>query len=150
MRKRRFRAFLVLHGEILMPKKSAATSEYSPHPGIMMVQKWITELPAKTGRSLEEWVALTKKEGPATEEARRDWLKKRHGFGTNGGWWLAERTFGKGSEDSDPDLYLKKAAEYVDAMYAGKKAGLKPIHDAILKMARKMFKDLRVCPCQTI
>jgi hypothetical protein len=34
---------------------------YSVHPGVAMVQKWIEELPGKTGRSLEEWIALTKK-----------------------------------------------------------------------------------------
>ena len=36
----------------------AGSSLYSPHPGVAMVQKWIAELPAKTGRSLDAWVAL--------------------------------------------------------------------------------------------
>ena len=39
-------------------------SPYSVHPGIAMMQKWIRELPGKTGRSLEEWIALTRKAGP--------------------------------------------------------------------------------------
>jgi len=29
---------------------------YSVHPGVAMVQTWMTELPEKTGRSLEEWI----------------------------------------------------------------------------------------------
>jgi hypothetical protein len=31
---------------------------YSVHPGVAMVQKWVATLPEKTGRSLEEWIAL--------------------------------------------------------------------------------------------
>ncbi|MFS8086358.1 MAG: DUF4287 domain-containing protein [Acidobacteriota bacterium] len=33
----------------------------------------------KTGRSLEEWLRFIKKEGPPTEQERRDWLKLNHG-----------------------------------------------------------------------
>jgi len=33
-----------------------------------MVQKWVAELKGKTGRSLEEWLALVKKEGPKDEK----------------------------------------------------------------------------------
>ena len=36
-------------------------SSYDVHPGVAMVQKWIAELKDKTGRSLEEWIALAKK-----------------------------------------------------------------------------------------
>jgi hypothetical protein len=56
-----------------------------------MVQKWIEELPGKTGRTLEEWIALTKKSGPATEKERREWLKKEHKLGSNSAAWIAER-----------------------------------------------------------
>jgi len=51
-----------------MPAKPAAgKSLYSVHPGVAMVQKWLRELKVKTGRSLEEWLALIKKEVPPTE-----------------------------------------------------------------------------------
>jgi hypothetical protein len=42
--------------------KPPANKTHGPctvHPGVAMVQKWIEELPGKTGRSLEEWIALT-------------------------------------------------------------------------------------------
>jgi hypothetical protein len=32
-------------------------SLYGVHPGVAMVQKWIRDLPGKTGRTLEEWMA---------------------------------------------------------------------------------------------
>jgi hypothetical protein len=115
-----------------------------------MVQQWTAELPAKTGRSLDEWVRLVKAKGPPTEKERRAWLKAEHGLGTNSAWWIAERAEGKGVEDGDPAAYLKAAAGYVEAMYAGTKAGLRPIHEALLKLGRALGKDVRVCPCQTI
>ena len=40
---------------------------YSVHPGVAMIQKWIAELKAKSGRSLDEWIKHIKKEGPETE-----------------------------------------------------------------------------------
>jgi hypothetical protein len=136
-----------------MPRKAAparAESPYSVHPGILMTQKWVRELPEKTGRSLEEWLRLVREEGPPTEKERREWLKKAHGLGTNSAWWIAERAEGKGAEADDPEAYLRAAAEWVEAMYAGPKAGLRPLHDRLLQLGRALGPDVRVCPCQTI
>jgi len=130
-----------------VPKKK---SIYSVHPGILMTQKWVAELKQKTGRTLEEWLAHIKKAGPKDEQARRDWLKKEYGLGTNTCWWLAERAAGKGEETGDPDLYLKAAEEYVEKMFSGGKAGLRPIYDALLKVGLKTGKDAKASPCQTI
>jgi hypothetical protein len=115
-----------------------------------MVAKWAAELPGKTGRTLEEWVRLVQSSGPKAEKERRDWLKAEHGFGTNAAWWIAERAEGKGWEDGDPAAYLKAAAGYVEAMYAGPKAALRPLHDRLLALGRGLGPDVRVCPCQTI
>jgi hypothetical protein len=123
---------------------------YSVHPGVQMVQKWIAELKQKTGRSLDEWLKLIEKEGPPTEAERRDWLKAKFQLGTNSAWWLAERSVGKGGEDGDPDSYLKAAERYVEEMFAGKKAGLRPIYEVLLKMGLDLAKDVKACPCQTI
>jgi hypothetical protein len=131
-----------------MPKK--LRSLYSVHPGVKMVQDWVSSLPEKTGSTLEEWIVLVKKDGPPTEKERREWLKSEHGFGTNGAWWIAERAEGKGTEDSDPESYLKAAEGYVEAMFAGGKAGLRPIYDELLELGLSMGKDVKACPCQTI
>src|SRR2546427_7382389 len=106
-------------------------SIYSVHPGVLMTQKWISELKQKTGRSLEEWLKLIKKEGPPEEKERRDWLKTKHGLGTNTAWWLAERSLGKGEEMGEPKQYLRAAEEYVEQMFSGKKETLRPIYDAL-------------------
>jgi hypothetical protein len=125
-------------------------SIYGVHPGVAMTQKWIAELKQKTGRSLEGWLRLIKKSGPKDEKARREWLKTEHGLGTNYASSLAERADGKGAEMGDPDAYLAAADGYVEQMFAGGKADLHPIYEALLKTGLKIGKDVKACPCQTI
>lgn len=125
-------------------------SIYGVHPGVLMTQKWVAELKQKTGRSLDEWLRYVKKEGPKDEKERREWLKSEHGLGTNSAWWIAERSVGKGTETDDPNKYLEAAEGYVENMFSGSKAGLRPIYDALLKLGLSIGKDAKACPCQTI
>jgi len=127
-----------------------AKSLYSVHPGVVTTQKWIGTLKEKTGRSLEEWLKFVKESGPPTEKERREWLKSKHGLGTNSAWWIAERSFGKGEEVGDPDEYLRAAEKYVEVMFSGGKAGLRPIYDALLKLGLGLGNEVKACPCQTI
>jgi hypothetical protein len=115
-----------------------------------MTQKWVATLKEKSGHSLEEWLKLVKKSGLSTEKERREWLKKAHGLGTNSAWWIAERAEGKGSETDNPEAYLSAAENYVDEMYSGAKARLRPIYDALLKLGLGLAKDVKASPCQTI
>src|SRR5713101_4947365 len=134
-----------------MPKASLAKSEslYGVHPSLAMVQKWLAELKEKTGRSMEEWLALVKEEGPKDEKARREWLKTKHKLGTNSAWWIAERADGKGEEDT-PEAYLEAAARYVEEQYAGPKEKLRPIYEELLKLGKSLGGDVKACPCKTI
>jgi hypothetical protein len=125
-------------------------SLYSPHPSIEMVQKWIVELKGKTGRSLEQWLKFINREGPASEAERRAWLKAKFQVGAHIASWLAERSAGKGEEDGDPVLYLAAAHRYVEDMFAGKRAGLRPIYDALLHFGLGFAADVKACPCKTI
>src|SRR5207247_2551380 len=119
------------------------------HPGVAMIQHAIASLPAKTGRSLDEWITFIRNHGPKGGVARREWLKKEHKLGTNYAGWLAERAEGKG-ENGDPDEYLEVAERYVEEMFAGGKAGLRQTYDALLKMGLAAGKDVKACPCKTI
>lgn len=133
-----------------MPSNPARSKAgYDLHPSVLMAQKTIEGLKGKTGRTLEEWICLVKKDGPGDEKQRREWLKSKHGLGTNYASWIAEQSVGKGS-DGSPDAYLVAADRYVDEMYSGGKAGLRPIYDALLKLGRSMGSDVKVCPCQTM
>jgi hypothetical protein len=130
--------------------KTAAKSIYGVHPGVLLTIKWVAELKQKTGRSLDEWLRLIKQDGPASENERRDWLKSKFGLGTNSAWWLAQRSVGKGEEASDPDQYLRAAERYVEEMFSGKKDGLRPIYDALLRLGLNIGKEAKACPCQTM
>lgn len=126
------------------------TTLYSVHPGVAMMQNWIATLKEKSGRSLDEWLSLVKKEGPPTEKKRRDWLKSKHGLGTNSAWWIAERSLGKSGEDDTPEAYLATAGRYVEEMFAGGKDSLRPLYDRLLDLGLSLAPDVKACPCKTI
>ncbi len=132
-----------------MTPSRKASGLYSPHPGLGMVQKWKDELPAKTGRSLEEWIAFVRKSGPATEKERREWLKTEHKFGTNSATWIAERADGKGLEEDSAEAYLEAAEAWVDAMFRGPRAELRPLYDTLLKLVLAVGKDVKASPGKT-
>jgi hypothetical protein len=115
-----------------------------------MTQKWAASLKEKTGRSLEEWLKLVKKSGPATGNEHRAWLKSEHGLPPMSAWRIAELAGGKGGGMGDPDAYLRAAEHYVDAMFNGPKAALRPTYDALLKLGLGLGKDVKACPCQTM
>jgi hypothetical protein len=131
-------------------KMTKTASLYDVHPGVAMVQKWIAELKGKTGRSLDEWIALVKKEGPKDEKSRREWLKTKHKLGTNGAWWIAERADGKGRLEDSPEAYLKTAVTYVEEQYAVPKEKLRPIYEELLNLGKSLGDDVKACPCKTI
>src|SRR5579864_7102360 len=130
-------------------RKPPASATYDVHPSLGMYQSSLAALKQKTGRTLEEWVKLTQKEGPKTEKERRGWLKTEHGLGMNYAWWIAEHSVGKG-DDGNPETYLKQAEEFVENMYSGPKGALRPIYDELLALGRSLGDDVKVCPCQTM
>ena len=122
---------------------------YDVHPGVAMVQKFVAELPEKTGKTLEEWGELVDAQGFDTAAEKRDFLKKTHGFGTNAAAWIVEYTDDNPTWDADPESYLACAAEFVDDMYAGKEH-LRPVFERLLEIGRALGEDVKVCPCKTM
>lgn len=119
-------------------------SVYTLHPGFKMEESSMANLKERTGRTIEQWVRMVKKSGPATERERIAWLKEAHGITTNYALWIAKRADGGGGAvNYDPDAM-------VEAMFAGKKAGLRPIYDEMLRLAFGLGKDVRVSPGKTI
>ena len=94
----------------------------------------------RTGHTLEEWVKLVEQEGPdplQQKEVRR-WLKEVHGVPQNSQWAIADAAArAAGWERPSVD-------EYADALYTGKKASLRPLHDAVVELARGLGKDTAV------
>jgi len=131
-----------------MPK---AKQRYDPHPGIAMVRNWIDSLKAKTGRDLDEWTALINANAPKDTKSRIEWLKREHKLGTNSAAWLANHAEGNDDrEESDPKVYVARAGDYVDALFSGPKAGLRPIYDRLYDLARSIGDDIKISPGKTI
>jgi hypothetical protein len=127
--------------------KKLAPITFDIHPGVAMVAKWAAELPEKTGRSLDEWAELIRKQPLTDLKDLRTWLKQEYGFGTNTAWWMAEYATGSPTWDGEPKVYLKNAADYVDGMFAGAKEWQRPIFETVVRYARSLGKDVKVCPC---
>jgi hypothetical protein len=95
-------------------------------------------------------MALVKKSGPKSEKERCEWLKTAHGLGTNAATWISERAEGKGGETDSPEAYLEAADQYVESMYSGKKAALRPLYEELLQLGLGVGKDVKACPCATM
>lgn len=121
---------------------------YSVHPGILLVQRFIATLPQKTGRPLQEWLDLLRDDGPRDARARRDWLRKAHHLDTGTARWIAEHAEGRQREEGDPEAYLEAAPLYVEAMFSGPKARLRPLYETILDHALGLGPDVRACPAR--
>ena len=131
-------------------KKQSARPVYDVHPGVAMMQKWVAELPARTGRTLEQWADLVRKSKLPAAKDRREWLKAEYGHGTNAAWWIVDYSEGASSLDADPDAYLTAAVGYVEAMFGKGKEWQRPIFEEVVAFARTLGPDVKVCPCQTI
>ncbi len=130
-------------------RKQPRSSTYDVHPSLGMYQSSLAALKEKTGRTLEEWIKLVQKSGPDMEKERRAWLKAEHGMGMNYAGWIAEQSVGKG-DDGNPETYLRQAEEFVENMYSGAKAPLRPIFDELVALGRSLGNDVKVCPGKTI
>jgi hypothetical protein len=122
---------------------------YDVHPGVEWTRRWMASLKEKTGRTEREWRALVRKSGPKDYEKCRAWLMEEHGLGSRNAWYFSQPESGM-SWGSDEKAYLAAAPRYVDGMYAGKKAALRPIFDALVKAGRTLGSDVKIAPCQTM
>ncbi|HEY1401573.1 MAG TPA: DUF5655 domain-containing protein, partial [Terriglobales bacterium] len=63
---------------------------------------------------------------------------------------IAERAEGKGMEEDSAEAYLEAAEKWVEAMFSGSRAALRPVYDQLLKVALSVGKDVKACPGRTI
>ena len=123
---------------------------YRVHPSVAYTRKIIANLPDKTGRSLDEWSELLCAEGPEGNKERQAWLKSEHGLGGTTASRVVSAAQGSNPENYDDDSYLHMAVRYVEDLYNGKKAHLRPIHDALLQAGYDLGDDVAASPCTTM
>lgn len=77
-----------------------------------MMTDWVANLPAKTGKSLDQWLKHIVQGEAQEPKRRREWLAKTYKMGTNTAWWLAEKaTHPEKIAEDTPEGYLKLAPE---------------------------------------
>jgi len=105
------------------------------------LESMIANLREKTGRSLEQWVAIAKKSGLQKHGEIVKHLKGDHALGHGYANLVAQRALASASGADEGDL--------VAAQYAGPRAALRPIHDALIAAVKKLGADVEIAPKKT-
>ena len=95
-----------------------------------MTAALLASMRERTGRDVDEWVAMIEASGldPLDQAAVRRWLRQEHGVAQNTQWALGfEVARRHGWTMPTPE-------EFADQMYAGRKAPLRPLHDALVAL----------------
>lgn len=109
-----------------------------------MANAMIANMKEKTGKTLEQWIAVAKKSGEEKHGQVVKFLKSEHGL-THGFANLVAHKFLK----SDAGSAAGGDDALVAAQYAGPKAELKPIYDAVIKAVKSFGKDVEISPKKT-
>lgn len=100
----------------------------------------LANLPEKTGRSREEWLAITVPSEHAKHGQLVKWLKSEYGVSHGFANLIAHETLAarEGPAAAEDDLLA--------AQYAGPKEALKPIHDALVAAIGTFGDDVELAP----
>lgn len=108
-----------------------------------MAQTMLANVPEKTGKTIAQWRAILKKAALQKHGEQVKLLKTEHGV-THGFANLIATV-----HRNDGKLAAGDDAALVDAQYAGPKADLRPIYDALVAAAQTLGKDVQVAPKKT-
>src|SRR4051812_20467018 len=93
----------------------------------------------RTGRTLEDWVALVEAGSgvdPLDQNAVRRWLRDVHGVPQNSQWAIAD------AAARAAGWVRPSNEEYADQQYQGAKAALRPIFEAVREAALGLGDDV--------
>jgi hypothetical protein len=106
-----------------------------------MIASHARRLRETTGRSLDEWIALLDANLPGAPFAERQrWLVSEHGLDAGEARTLVNVV---AYQTRPPDH------EILAAQYAGAKAELRPVYDAVIEAVRALGDDVEVAPRRT-
>lgn len=126
----------------------ARSIAYEVHPAVRHAQAMADNLAKTTGRSLPEWLKLVAQHKLADAKAIRQWLKEQHGLGLSSCMLIADAAV-QGPESLSAEAYLRAAPGYVDALFAGPKAALRPLYEDLLGIALALGGDVQISPCRS-
>jgi len=103
--------------------------------------KMVASLPSTTGKSMNEWLALTRASGKQKHGELVSWLKSEHGITHGYANLIAHHTL-----KSDAGSMMAEGEDLVAAMFAGDKATMRPIFDALMARITSMGADIEQAP----
>lgn len=109
-----------------------------------MANAMIANMKEKTGKTLEQWVKIAAKSGEKKHGGLVKFLKADHGMTHGFANLVAHKTL-----KSDAGSAAGGDDALVAAQYAGPKADLKPIYDAVIKAVSALGKDVEIAPKKT-
>jgi len=102
----------------------------------------IRNIERQYGKSLDEWIALIKESGLTKHTEVVAMLKNRYGMSHGS----AHRVALKAREADAASLVKASSRDPVSELYSGNKAGLKPLHDALMAVITTFGDDLELAP----
>jgi hypothetical protein len=129
-----------------MPTTKTKPSKYKPHPMLAMEQKAKERVQEQSGKT---WARLLHEVEVRTKAARggkevRAWLQEEYGLRPMDARWIEyEATHPSGVTTGEPE-------PLVDALYAGRHAPLRPVHEAVVDAMIALGDDVVVTACQTM
>lgn len=105
-----------------------------------MAASMISNMKEKTGKTLDQWLKISRKSGLAKHGEIVKHLKGEHGLGHGYASLVAHKTLGSdaGSAASTDDL--------IEGQYAGPKADLLPIYEKLISAVKKFGSDVEIAP----
>ena len=109
----------------------------SPEEGMASLHRNLLE---KTGKSIDEWAGIARRAGLGKHKDLVAHLKSEHGLSHGYANQIALKAL------ASDDAPKAGSDDLVAAQYAGAKAGLKPIHDALAAAVRSFGPDVEFSP----
>lgn len=128
------------------PKRAARkASLYKPHPTFAREKEFEKKLEEETGRTLAAWIEIGRRTGETTQSKFASRLMKDHALPRMRAWWIA--SYAVSGQDV---LDYHEPEGMVDALYSGRHAAVRPVHDAVVEAAAALGDDVIPTSCQTM
>lgn len=122
---------------------------YAVHPAVAHGQAIIAGLAGNTGHTLPQWLKRVAAQKLTERRAIMAWLKQAHGLGMSSAMLIAEAATGE-ADSLSAEGYLRAAPGYVEALFAGPKAALRPLYEALAGLALQLGPEVKLSPTKTM
>jgi len=98
---------------------------------------FIRNIEAATGKKISEWIRVARSADFSKHGEILKWLKENHGLGHSHANQIAKMALTADGSDGE---------DLVAAQYSGKRGALKPLYEALVKLAKSLGDDVEIAP----